>query len=356
MMYLKSVLLFMLGLFLFSLTASGVRVARLSGSAAHSKTIRIYLAINGSDETKMMTCDFISKTGSVKHCKAMGHMGIKSFWDMAFNPANNLAYIIDRSSVDIKICSVNSTDGTLFGCRPGNTYLDLKPRSIAFNAAGTLAYVPSFCSNQFAVCSVSPNTGQLENCKISYIQGAYDLAGVAVSPKGTKVYGGFNRGKDKTFFYTCKVDPKTKEIRDCRFQPTLSRKGFLTHIRLFGTNGFTFQTEMPEQLPYFTIDSSSEWVRSLASQNIPRRGILDPVFYDIAYTEDLKLSIMLAEHSAYSPNMLAENKKYSPKFHRDTQLLGCNSNTSGLPIRCGELHSYGLGYNRFYTSILIHSS
>ena len=345
MMYLKSVLLFMLGLFLISLTASGVRVARLSGSAAHSKTTRIYLAVNGSDETKMMMCDFIPKTASVRGCKAMGHLGIRSFWDMAFNPANNLAYIIDRSSLDIKICSVNSTDGTLFGCRPGNTYLDLHPRSIAFNAAGTLAYVPSYCSNKFAVCSVSPDTGMLENCNISYIPSAYDLSGIAVSPKGTKVYGGFNRGKDKTFFYNCKVDPKTKEIRDCRFQPTLWRHGFLTHIRLYGTSGFTFQTEMPEQLPYFTIESSSEWVRSLASKKIPTNSLLNPVFYDIAYTEDLKYAIMLAEH-----------KTYNPKLHRETQLIHCSSDTSGLPTGCGVAQAYELDHNILYNFILIHSS
>ncbi len=346
MIYLKLTLSLIAVLFLFSLTASGVRVARLSGSAAHSKTTRIYLAINGSDETNMMMCDIIPKTASLRHCKAMGHMGITSFWDMAFNPANNLAYIIDRSSLDIKICSVNSTDGTLFGCRPGNTYLDLKPRSIAFNAAGTLAYVPSFCSNQIAVCSVSPNTGQLENCNISYIPGIYDLAGIAVSPKGTKVYGGFNLGKDKTFFYTCKVDPKTKEIRDCRFQPTLWKHGFLTHIRVYGTYGFTFQTEMPEQLPYFTIDSSSESVKSLASQKMRAGYSFTPVFYDIAYTEDLKYAIMLAKR-----------KRYNPKLHSETRLIHCSSDTSGLPIGCGSVSTYGLpGFNRFYTSILIHSS
>ena len=313
MMYLKSVLLFMLGLFLFSLTASGVRVARLSGSAAPSKTLRVYLGVNNGNDTSMIVC------GTNRHnlwgCKKIGHMGIKSFGDLAFNPANNLAYLADKSNKKITICSINSTDGTFFGCRPGNDYLYLDPRSIAFNAAGTLAYVASSCTNQVSVCSVSPDTGMLENCILSYIPGAYRLESIVVSPKGTMVYGGFNFDRWKPRLFECRTDPKTKELRDCKiYSPvTWNSKDYVNHIRFNGQTGFFFLESGGLKAKYlaFHINPSSEEITSISDIDTRSTDAL----VDVDFSEDSKLTFMIGRlYSKYYVRICDTGTSYTV-FH-----------------------------------------
>ena len=331
MIYLKLTLSLIAVLFLFSLTASGVRVARLSGSAAHSKTLRIYLGENNGNDTSMQVCG----TSSHKFfgCKHVGHMGIKSFGDLAFNPANNLAYFVDKSNKKITICSINSTDGTFFGCRPGNDSLYLDPRSIAFNAAGTLAYVASSCTNQVSVCSVSPDTGMLENCILSYILGAFNLESIVVSPKGTMVYGGFNFDSFKQRLFECRTDPKTKELRDCKiYSPvTWNTKQYVNRIRFHGQTGFFFLEYGGLTAKYlaFHINPSSEEITSISDIDT---GIGSTALVDVDFSEDSKLTFLIG------------------RFYRTYYLRICDTGTSYTATHCKRYPISKFNYLQLHAS------
>ncbi|MDP3268699.1 MAG: YncE family protein [Legionella sp.] len=78
---------------------------------------------------------------------------------LAFNPVNNLVYLVNFR--DISYCNVN-TNGTIGSCTVALGGLN-NATGIAFNALGTHAYITEYPSGRVILCPINPN-GSFRGC------------------------------------------------------------------------------------------------------------------------------------------------------------------------------------------------